>query len=85
MSDMYSQAGDPELTAMSPKGSPRAMKYAACERSGRPKEFFHIDSGKTHCTQCLIDFNIDRKTCQDSSQFCKNMMKRYVTLLDNAA
>ena len=85
MSDMYSQAGDPELAAMSPKGSLRGKTYAACERSGRPKEFFHIESRKTHCTQCLIDFNIDRKTCQDSSQFCKNMMKRYVTLLDNAA
>ena len=70
MVDMYAQAGDPELASM----SPREKFYTECERSGLPKEFFHIESRKTHCAQCLIDFNIDRKTCQNSSYFCNKMM-----------
>ena len=55
VTDVYSQAGDSELSTMSPK----EKSYTACERSGLPKEFFHIESRKTHCTQCLEDFNID--------------------------
>ena len=70
MTEMYESAGDADLASLSNTTKQMTM----CQDHNSPKEYFHIETRQTLCSQCLVDKELDRKDCTEARKYCQEIM-----------